>query len=332
MTIPNTRELKHTAQEQLSRAKEEKRIVTIYAGLFLCTSLLVTLANYIIGLQIDKTGGLSNMGLRSVLSALQTVLPLVQSAVLMCLEVGYLSAMLRIARGQYASPQSLRLGFDRFWVLLRYSVIKGMIYFALAFVSVYLATMIYVMTPLSDPAMELLAPLFENLTVMNANIVLDDSTYAQLVSVMTPVFILCGVIFFIAVIPVFYRYRMVTYLIIDKPGISAMAAMRESTMMMRRNKRKLLRVDLSLWLYYSGLLVASAICYGDTLLAMLGIRFPWSAEIGFFLFYALYLAAAFLVYYMLGNRAAVTYGLVYESLKPEEKQPEGVVLGNIFQM
>ena len=65
---------------------------------------------------------------------------------------------------------------------------------------------------------------------------------------------------------------------------------------------------------------------------MLGITLPWSADVSYFLFFALYLAAQFAIYYFLRNPVDVTYALAYDAIKPEEKQDGGVVLGNIFQM
>ena len=54
-------------------------------------------------------------------------------------------------------------------------------------------------------------------------------------------------------------------------------------------------------------------------------------DAAYYLFYALSLAILFAVYYFLRNRAEVTYALVYDDLRPKEKQ-DGVVLVNIFQM
>ena len=72
--------------------------------------------------------------------------------------------------------------------------------------------------------------------------------------------------------------------------------------------------------------------YGDAILPMLGVQLPFSQEVGYFVFYGVYLAATFAVYYFLLEKVEVAYGLAYDSLKPEEPRDGGVVLGNIFQM
>ena len=146
MNIRNTRELKRFAGERVAGARDGKRIVLIYTGLTIALSILGLVLDHVLGLQIDQMGGLSNMGTRTILSTVQTMLPMAQSVISMCLNVGFLSAMLRTARGQYASPQGLRLGFDRFWVLLRSSVLQGLIYSGVMMAGVYLGIMIFMIS------------------------------------------------------------------------------------------------------------------------------------------------------------------------------------------
>jgi uncharacterized membrane protein len=125
---------------------------------------------------------------------------------------------------------------------------------------------------------------------------------------------------------------MVNYIIIDKPSIGAMMALRESKKMMKGHRLQLLKLDLSFWWYYLATGVAMVICYGDILLPMLGLELPVPEVVSFLGFYVLYLAASFGVHYFLRNRVEVCYGMAYDAVKPEEKQDGGVVLGNIFQM
>jgi len=332
MDIRNIRELKTFASERLANGRDVKRIVLIYAGLTVALTLLVTVVDYALGLRLDQLGGLSNMGTRSTLSAVQTLLPLVQSMVSTCLLVGFLAAMLRVARGQYVSPQTLRLGFDRFWVLLRATVIKTLLYTSTVMLCAYFGVMIYMMTPMARNVMELLMPYVSDTSVLNSAIVLEDAVYAQFTSMLWPAYLICGILLAAMVLPMVYNFRMVHYVIIDKPGLGALAALRESKKMMRRNRLALFKLDLSMWWYYLAMVAATVLGYGELILPMLGVELPWSAEVSYFLFYILYLAASVAIYYFLLDKVEVTYGLAYDALKPEEKQDSGVVLGNIFQM
>ena len=101
---------------------------------------------------------------------------------------------------------------------------------------------------------------------------------------------------------------------------------------MKGNKRRFLRLDLSFWWYYLLLFLASLLCYGDLVLAMLGVSLPLSSSVSYFLFYALFLAAQFGIYWFCLSRVEVTYALAYDSLRPKEPEDKSVVLGNIFQM
>ena len=330
MDICNTSEIKAAALRRLTDAGQAKRIAAIYAGVTLGLSALVTILGLVLEAMMSGATGLGGMGRRTILSSVQSMLPWVVGLITMCVELGYQAAMLRVARGQYASPQTLRLGFDRFWVLLRCILLEGVILFAIAFGGIYIATMLFMLTPFSGRVMEVLSPVLENVTLLSPEMVLDEALYDQLMQAMIPAFVMCAIVVAAAAIPVLYRLRMARFVIIDKPGIGALAALRESRKMMRGNCLRLVKLDISLWPYYIGCVFASLLCYGDVLLPMMGARFPWSDTVSYYLFFALYLAVQFAVYYFLKNQAEVAYSIAYDSIRPKEPKTEGVALGSIF--
>lgn len=332
MNIRNRRELKQFASGRLENARPVKKILLIYAAASLGLSALVTVVSYVLGIQVENLGGLSNMGKKNFLSSLQSMLPFVTNLVTMCLELGLLAVMLRVARGQYVSEQTLRLGFDRFWVLLRCNLIKILIYAGMFFVSVYAGVMIYMLTPLSNAAMDVVAPYLSGNSLLGGSLVLDEAGYAQLAATVWPAYLICAVIFALVALPTLYSYRMADYVLIDKPGMGAIAALRASKQMMRRNRLALCKLDLSFWWYYLVLALANVLLYGDLLLAGFGVTLPGNGDIWYFIFYAAYLAALLGIYCLLRGKVEVSYALAYDSLKPEDPKPEGVVLGNIFQM
>ena len=274
MDIRNTSEIKGAALRRLTDAGQAKRVAAIYAGVTLGLSALVTILGLVLDGMMSGAGGLSGMGRRTVLSSVQSVLPVVSALIAMCVELGYQAAMLRVARGQYTSPQTLRLGFDRFWVLLRCVLLEGLILFGITFGGIYLATMLFMFTPFSRRVVELMMPVLENVTLLSPEMVLDENLYNQLMQAMIPAFVLCAIVVAAAAIPVLYRLRMARFVIIDKPGIGAMAALRESRKMMKGNCLKLLKLDVGLWPYYVGCVLASLLCYGDMLLPMAARYMP----------------------------------------------------------
>ena len=116
---------------------------------------------------------------------------------------------------------------------------------------------------------------------------------------------------------------MVTYRLIDEPYPRARLALRESRIMMHRNRFALFQLDLSFWWFYGLQLLVMVLCYGDMLLPLCGIELPFSETVSYFLFLALSLALQFAVYYFAMNRVAVTYAVAYTALLPEqEAEPE----------
>lgn len=330
MTIPSFKILKKNAAERVAAAQNAQKIVLVYAGAVTVLALLVTVVNYVLKLQIAQLGGLSNMGLRSVLSTIQSVLPMVQSAVVMCLELGYVAAMIRIARQQYASEHTLKLGFERFWVLLRYALIQGALYMLAAMAAFWIAMQIYLITPLSNALLAQVTPEMTDPNVLME--LLQDPVFAdQITSALLPMLLMFGTVYAILFVPISYSLRMAKYVIIDKPGQGAMFAIRESRRMMKGSCVRLFRLDLSLWWWYAISFGTTALCYGDVLLPMAGITLPFSADVSYFVFYILFLMAQFAACWFLRNRIEVVYAQVYNALKPREKDT-GVVLGNIFQM
>ncbi len=332
MDIRNTRELKTFAAQRVGSAPTQKKIVLIYSAIVMGLALLCTVLRYVLGLRIDQITGLSGISTRTMLSTLQSMAPIAQSLVVMCIELGYLSAMLRIARGQYASPNGLRLGFDRFWTLLRCTVIQGLIYGGMVFASIYLASMIFVMTSWGADFMAQLAPIMSETSLLNPEMVLDDAALLSLMPSMTPMFVMVAVLACLLIVPTALRFRMANYIIIDKPAMGAIAALTESRKMMRRNCLKLLKLDLSYWWYFLILLAVSMVGNADLWLPLLGVQLPMSSDVAYFVFYIAYLALQMVVYCFLRNRMEVTYALAYDALRPEDPQTNGVVLGNIFQM
>jgi len=331
MDIHNYPQLKALASQRLEQAKDPKRIVLIYGLIILGMTGLGTAVNLILSLRMDQGGGLGSMGQRSTLGAIQAILPIVESLVSMCLGVGYLAAMLRVARGQFASSNTLRLGFDRFWVLLRMTLLRTLLLMAIGTAASYAGAMLYVLSPLSRPVMDLLVPVMEDASILSTGLVIDEALYEQLIGVMWPAVLICMAAFCAAVIPAAYQYRMAEYVLIDKPALGAMAVLRESRRMMRRNRIALFLLDVKQFPYYLAILAATIIGYGDTITSILGIPLPISGEAAYLLFTAVYLGLLLLIYTQLRNRVETVYALAYDAIRPPE-QPSGAVLGNIFQM
>lgn len=331
MTIPSFKILKKNASERIAASENASKIVLIYAGSITVLAVLVTIINHTLKLQIAQTGGLSNMGLRTVLSTIQTILPMIQSFLVMCLELGYIAAMVRIARQQYATEHTLKLGFDRFWVMLRYSLLQSGIYTLIGVAAFWISAQLYLITPLSRPVMELLTPVLSDPAFTLDTVIQNEALTNQVMGAMTPLLLVFGALYLLLLLPISYSLRMAKYVIIDKPGFGAMYAIQESRKMMKGSRIRLFKLDVSLWWWYAISIGSMLLCYGDVLLPMAGISLPWSADVSYFVFYALFLVVQFVACFYLRNQVEVVYAQAYNALKPRESD-NGVVLGNIFQM
>ena len=326
------RELKQQALDRLGSAQQEKKLSLYYGGAVCGISVIFMLLDLLISSRIPQTGGLSTIGLRSFLSTLSSILPVISFVLSMCLGFGYLGGMLRISRGQYASPNALRTGFERFWPLLRLTVLKAMILTGLSIGATYLASTIYTLSPLSDSLLETLQPMLSGGSLLSqGSVTLDARVVDAVYDAIPAIGLIFLAVMLIFVVPIFYRLRLTDYVLLDHPEAGAMYAIRQSKLMMRGNRMAMFKLDLSFWWFYLLLALSNLIAYGVPLLGILGISLPVSADVASVLFFLLSAIADLAIIYFFRARIEVTYALAYNSLKPPEVSG-GAVLGNIFQM
>ena len=323
MSIPSAKYLKKKASNRLQSGNDPKKVVLVYAGIVALSSLVVTVVQDLLDSQISQTGGIQNIGTRSMLTTADTVLTIAQLLLVMCLTLGYTGSMLRIARGQYASPNSLKAGGERIWVLLRTRLLQMLIMTAAAFALCFLVVNVCLLTPLSNRVIAVMG------TVSAEELLSNGLALIALYSAMLPIIL----IYLVALVPLLWyfscTYRMVDYLLIDRPQLGAFGVLRESRRMMQGNMKMMLRVDLSFWWYYLLQALVSMLVYLNMVLAPFAIGLP--PEVLYWGTVVLYLAADFALRYFFSNKVAVTYALFYDSLCPKQEQ-SGAVLGNIFQM
>lgn len=328
MNIPSVKYLKVKSAKRLKEGNNPRQVILIYAGAVALSALVVNAVTYLLEGQISQTSGLQSISTRSALSTTNTVLTIVQALLLMCLSLGYSAAMLRIARGQFASGNSLKAGFERIWLLLRTKLLQMVMLFAMTFALCLLVVNIYMMTSLSNRLTTAMLPLLTSETITTETI---ESMLVTVYQAMLPLLL----IYVAVLIPLLWcfscTYRLADYLMIDKPQLGAIGVMRESRKLMRGHKWLMFRTDISFWWYYLLQALVSCLVYLELILSIFGVSLPLSSVAYFFVVVLIYLAADFAVRYFFSNRVAVTYAMFYDCLCPKENE-NGAVLGNIFQM
>lgn len=326
----NISTLKQDAEHSLRVGREPKRVILWYAGLTTALAAILTLLNMWLDSRISGTGGLGSIGIRSTLSTVQALLLPLEMVLTMSLEMGYLNAMMRISRKQYADETDLKAGFSKFFPYLRLNILQGLLYFGIGMIIFYASMYLFLMTPLADKFITVVQPYLNSATVLNPAIDLDEQTLALAMKSLTPLLILFFAVFGIVSILVSYRLRMAAYVLVDDKIPGGIKSLRKSVKMMKGNCMTLFKVDLGFWWYYVLRLLCSAIVYLPEILLLVGIVIPGGMAVTLGL-YGLYLAGLFLVNYFLRNMVECTYLSAYNALREKPKDTE-VVLGNIFDM
>lgn len=327
MTIRDTAALRQHARTALANAPAQRRMIGIYTLVTVGLSLALTLGDYILTEMISGTGGLGNMGTRTILSTLQSMLPIVQTLILLGWNAGYSMAVLKIAREEYADADTLKSGFSLFFPMLRTLLLEGAIYFGLCMLSFWVSFQIYMFTPWAMDLMEIMEPMLPSI-LSTAQPVIDEALLLPMMKAMAPMLLIFALIYALLAVPMSYRLRMRIFCLIDNPRAGAMRAIATSRRIMRRNCFQLFKLDLSFW-WYHGLM---ALATGIQMLPLTDL-IPLDFDLVFYLCYGAYLALISVVYLFLRNRVEVAYAAAYETLREKPKEPQNqVVLGNIFDM
>lgn len=311
--------LRSAAGGSLERADRPGRVILIHTGAMLLLSLLLTVADYLLNRQISTTGGLSGMGMRSVLTTVQSILRLAQAVILPFWQIGYTYYTLRVAQQQSAGTSDLFEGFRRFGAVLRLKALVAGIVILLTLASTYASSLLFALTPWAAPLMQEM----EALIVSSA----DEQAFLDAIMAMTqeitvPIMIIFSLCFLAGGIFLFFRFRLAELWLMDHPQGGALAALINSHKLMRGNWKALLRVDLSFWWFYLLELLLTALCFGDVVLGFMGIEMTTDAFGSYILFFGLYLCGQMMLYWWKRNEVAVTYAHTYLALCPEEEPQE----------
>lgn len=317
VNIRNRKELLQSANEAITKADyDAKKLVLLHTAVAVGLATVITILDFVLIRQIDTTGGLAGMGMRSVLETVQSLLNIAVLVLLPVWELGIIFAAIQIRRGNSCAPDTLLEGFRRFGPAMRLLLLEALLYAGVILACGYLGIMLYTMSPLSAPMLTALAPMAEQITTqaqMEA-LAADPVFLQQFMGYATTMFVVMAVVCCVGLFPVFYRLRMARYLVLDEPGMGALAAMSLSGRMMRGNKFELFKLDLRFWWFYLLQAVIIVLGLGTDLLAMAGITLPISADTAFWLFYGLYAAGQLVLFTFARAKVEVTYAAVYDSL------------------
>lgn len=317
MAILNPRALKAESAQRLSdRLSNTRMLVLIYTGASVLLSLLVNGLNLVLEEQIGGTGGLSGLSMRSFLETLQTLLSYASTLFSPFWQAGFLYVIIRTARSQTAGPRDLLFGFKRFPRVLSYTLFQLLIVIAIATVTTYAATYLYLLTPLSDAASEGLTALYDSGALVSAEGVLNvDAIPTELLMQMAvPLLSLFLVVFLPVYVFVSYSFRLSEYLLLEGQETGAMGALIRSAKLMKGHRFQMFKLDLSYWWYYALEMLLAVVCYLDMILPMMGVALPFNETVAYFVTLILYGVLELGLHLWTKCQVDTTYVLAYEAI------------------
>lgn len=314
------------AREKL-KGRDSLRMAAIHTGVAVAVALVSTVLQYVLQAGVGNTSGLSGIGTRSILETIQTVLHYANMILTPFWGLGFLHVALLWAKGEYARKEDLLMGFHRFGPYLGLMVNRGLLAFAVAFITMNISSIFYMITPAAAEITELATASGGDAVAMME--MMEQMSLEETLSLtrsLIPTIVIWAVLCMALLIPLLYRFRFAEYVLLENKGIRGMGAMVLSAALLRRRCWQLFRLDLKFWWYYGMKILCMVLCYADLLLGALGVTLSVDGDMAYMGSYLLYLVALFCVEVAFRPQVDTTYALTYEALKElnpvPKKEPE----------
>jgi uncharacterized membrane protein len=313
----NAKDMKSIAARRLRKTGSNPRqLVLIHTGLVVVLNLVVSWLNLFLNEQIGTTGGLSGLGMRSILQTAQTLLSYFATFFTPFWSAGFLHAMIHIARGEEAGTGDLFDGFRRFGRIMSHTLWMILIMSTACIAMMYVVCNLFVLTPFAEEFLSLMEPLLKNpeMFMADGTLNLELLPLDALFPTMIPLFIMYAA----AVIPwclfLSYVFRMSLFLLVEGIDRGAFGSFFVSAKLMKGHKWQMLKLDLSFWWFYALEALLMVVMYLDFILPMLGVALPINPTIAFFVPISLYGVLELALHWWKKAEIDVTYATAYETI------------------
>lgn len=311
------KELKKEAALRLATTPgDHKKIPLLYGGITLGAAILCQLIYLITAMMIDNTGGLSNLGTRTILQTIQSFFPAAFNLLIPILAFGLTQTTLFLVRQQQVSAKGIFGGFSRILPILALYLFIGLTYFVIIYLTMQISVIIFSFTPFAEGLMNAFLPYLEDPALLESALT-DAGFAASLLETMAPMLIIWAIIVLLISVPVTYGLRMSFFRIMDEDRPGALRAISQSRRMMRGNKFKLFKLDLSFWWYYLLLILASAILELPRLLPD-----AYNRDVADLVATVLYSGICLWLYVKFLLQVESSYALFYDTLYEAHKAPQ----------
>ena len=260
------------------------QLLCLYTGVSVGVNLLANLIGLLLSVRLDNMTGLSAVGARSTLMAVQTVLSMALAALSPMWDGGYAASSLRLSRGENPGLRGMLQGFTQWRKILVYFLIFVLQAVGIGYMVLMLVSFLYVSTPLSA-----------GLTLDVLYAVESSGFTAQTLAPLLPMLLMGMAAILAVVLFLFYRYRLFYFLLNDHSDQRSGFLMGLSAGITKGFRVSMLRLDLSYWWYYTLVFLASLIPNADLFLGLAGVTTtPWLTA-GLYIAGSLVMAAAYLL-------------------------------------
>jgi len=287
-----------------------RKIALIHTGTVAALSVLLSLLSLLLGKLADNAGGgLSNMGTQAMIASLQAILPMLVVLVQPFWNVGIQQAALHYSDNRSVAPRDLLGGFYRWKPIITSTLMIGLLYMGRVFIASFLSGQIMAFTPYANVVLEAAEAQMNNpeldlLALMGDQRVPFMLTYGL---------IFAGLLIAFA-LPLHYRYRFVNYLLLEQSGMGGMQAMFISRAMTQGRRKALFKLDLSFWWFYLAELLIAALCYGDLIMELLGMKLSMSATASSWLFLLISLVAQLALHWFAKPAVEVSWAKAFRDI------------------
>lgn len=304
--------IKKTAAQRLRQdSGTYRRLVRTHSGITVGVWLVLFVLSYLIQF-LAPEGGLSNLGTHTMIFAAQITLVLVGLFLTPFWETGLSYVALDFIRGRRNMTGDLTNGFRYLKSILGSMIFRGIQYVLIYLLCSYATSVVLTLLPLSQAFYQ------DAVTLLQ-----EPST--PLEGRMLIVAVVYGVVFASMLVflssQIFYRYRMTRYIILDGENIGGMKAANQSRVLMRGNKGKLLRLDLSFWWFYIPELLGIILPLSVLVISGLDLSLPGNWETASWIIAVFSLVLRLVVHYFAKPKLAAAYALFYEQLLKQDSEP-----------
>lgn len=283
-------------------------IVARYTAVYLAVGLVVALTALVCDLLIAHTGGLGDMGKRTLISTAEMLITLAAQAFLPLWTVGITCCALGFARQAPVENSYLLGGLHRWAVLLRLYLCQTTVYLAVSYVLLMVIMPVYLLTPWGTALLETMTGFLYTATEITPQM------QEAIVSAMGPLYVVWIPIVMALSVFLSYQFRLALYRVLDADRPGAIRAMWESCRLIHRHRWQLVKLDLSWWWYYLLTALLSCILYVPELLTLLEVSLPMDSNVLYLVCYLVYAVALGLLYLTSLAKVETSYALFYDRL------------------